>query len=88
MKNAAENVRRIAAEPHPAARATIKRNRPPVPRWRGGGEADVGCASSSWARAIAGEQGPVKHVIVARMERSGMRGKIAARHRPGFRDSA
>jgi hypothetical protein len=38
-----------AAEPHPAARATITRNRPPAPKAGDGGEDGKWCKRSSWA---------------------------------------
>jgi hypothetical protein len=54
--------RRCAAEPTPAARVTITRDRVPVPRGRGG-VATMRCGrSSSWAAAIDAKPASVKRV--------------------------
>jgi hypothetical protein len=58
----AEGHGRCAAEPSPAAQATITCDRAPIPPWKGGGAGRKSWSqSSSWPGAIAAEAGTVKH---------------------------
>src|SRR5713101_5454452 len=62
---------RCAAEPSPAARATITCDRKPIPPWKGGGDGSkCWLLSSSWAGAIAARPVSVKrprHGVVSQL---------------------